>query len=253
MMNQGPSAKDDEAIVNPVSNARSPQLGPVAILVSPKADLSRCLHRMPWLGHDFSRLYLSRLYIPKTGEPGPSLVGPMIGAPYAAMILETLIAWGCRQFIFLGWCGAVDENVRTGDLIIPSEAVIDEGTSPHYLGADVLSVKSDPNLTQMLFQSVANPDVNVHKGLVWSTDAVFRETRSAVSTHQQAGVLGVEMEFSSLLSVGRYRSVDVAGVLVVSDELSTLNWQPGFKSAKFKKGRAAALEGIIRCIRKLRK
>jgi purine-nucleoside phosphorylase len=116
---------------------------------------------------------------------------------------------------------------------------------------EVLSVKPDPDLTQMLSQSVASPDVNVHKGRVWSTDAVFRETRSAVRTHQQAGVLGVEMELSSLLSVGRYRSVDVAGVLVVSDELSTLNWQPGFKSARFKKGRATALEGIVRCIEKL--
>ena len=48
------SAEDDAAIVTPIRNARSPQLGPVALIVSPKADLYRCRRRMPWLANVFS-------------------------------------------------------------------------------------------------------------------------------------------------------------------------------------------------------
>ena len=61
-----------------------------------------------------------------------SITGPFIGAPYAAMLLETLIAWGARRIIFLGWCGAVAEEVKIGDIILPTAALIDEGTSGHY-------------------------------------------------------------------------------------------------------------------------
>ena len=241
----------DTAIVNPVQYARSPRLGPVALMVSPKVDLDRYRHRMSWLKKDFSRLYLSRLYMPDTDGPGISLVGPMIGAPYAVMILETLIAWGCRQLIFFGWCGAIGEDVRTGDILIPTEAVIDEGTSRHYLGQDVRSVKPAGALSRTLFRTFADQEGNVHKGPIWSTDAVYRETREKVRHYQQSGVLGVEMELSALFSVGRYRSVDVAGVLVVSDELSSLTWRPGFKSTRFKTARTTAIRGVLACCREL--
>ncbi len=243
---------DDTAIVNPVQYARSPRLGPMALMVSPKADLDRYRHRMPWLKKDSSRLYLSRLYIPNTGGPGISLVGPMIGAPYAVMILETLVAWGCRQVIFFGWCGAIAENVRTGDVIIPTEAVIDEGTSRHYLGRDIQSVKPAGALGRALFRAFSDDqEGKVHNGPIWSTDAVYRETREKVRHYQQSGVLGVEMELSALFSVGRYRSVDVAGVLVVSDELSSLTWRPGFKTARFKTVRMNAIDRILACCREL--
>ena len=58
-------------------------------------------------------------------------------------------------------------------------------------------------------------------------------------------VLGVDMEISALFSIGRYRSVDVAGVLVVSDELSTLTWRQGFKTPQFAKGRKTTIEALI--------
>jgi len=238
---------EDTPIVNPVRHAGSPRPGKVAVMVSPRADLDRYRHRMPWLKKDFSRLYLSRLYLSDTTGPEISVVGPMIGAPYAAMILETLVAWGCRQVVFFGWCGAIGRDVRIGDIIIPENAVIDEGTSRHYLGDDIRSVGPAENLTRRLHQSFSTQKIDFHQGSVWTTDAVYRETRGKVRHHQQAGVLGVEMELAALFSVGRYRSVEVAGVLVVSDELSRLTWQPGFKSAAFKTGRTAAIDGVLDC------
>lgn len=249
MIDNRPSVGDDVAIVNPVVNARTPKLGPVALMVSPKKDLRHCCDLMQWPTDDYYRLYLSRLYYPKKNTSEPSLAGPVVGAPYAAMIFESLIAWGARQVIFLGWCGSIDPHARVGDIIIPDEAIIDEGTSRHYLGEGVRSVKPATDLTRTLRKSFAERGIDPHKGPVWTTDGVYRETRAKVRHHQKAGVLGVEMELSALFSVGCYRSVDVAGVLVVSDELSTLAWQPGFKSPEFQTGRTAALEGIVACIR----
>jgi len=249
MIDNRPSVGDDVAIVNPVVNARTPKLGPVALIVSPKKDLHHCRDLMQWSADNFYRLYLSRLYYPKKDTSGPSLAGPVVGAPYAAMMLESLIAWGSRQVIFFGWCGSIDPYVRTGDIIIPDEAVVDEEASRHYLGEGIRSVKPTSDLTQVLRKTFAERGIYTHEGPVWSTDAVYRETKAKVRHHQKAGILGVEMELSALFSVGRYRSVSVAGVLVVSDELSTLTWQPGFKSPEFQLGRTAAIEGILACCR----
>ena len=51
-----------------------------------------------------------------------------------------------------------------------------------------------------------------------------------VRGQQAQGVLGVEMELAALFAVGRFRQVPVAGLLLVSDELADLSWQPAYRS-----------------------
>jgi purine-nucleoside phosphorylase len=45
------------------------------------------------------------------------------------------------------------------------------------------------------------------------------------------------MELSALYSVAQFRQVALVGILVVSDELSSLDWRPGFKDERFVQGR----------------
>jgi purine-nucleoside phosphorylase len=87
-------------------------------------------------------------------------------------------------------------------------------------------------------------DIDFHAGAVWSTDAVFRETRQRVATYQQSGILAVDMETSALCSVAKFRGVDLGVILVVSDELSSLTWRPGFKHERFMHGRKTACRVI---------
>jgi purine-nucleoside phosphorylase len=87
--------------------------------------------------------------------------------------------------------------------------------------------------------------IDFHSGNIWTTDAVYRETRSLVETHQQNGILAVEMELSALYSVAQFRRVALAGILVVSDELSSLIWRPGFKDERFVQGRRNACRVVV--------
>jgi purine-nucleoside phosphorylase len=86
--------------------------------------------------------------------------------------------------------------------------------------------------------------VPFHKGPVWSTDAPYRETGDRVLSLQKKGVLGVDMELSALLTVGHFRQVEMGALLVVSDELGTLRWRPGFSSSRFKRSRRIAAEVV---------
>ena len=52
------------------------------------------------------------------------------------------------------------------------------------------------------------------------------------------------MEVSALWSVARFRGVDLGAILVVSDELSTGSWRPGFKQERFVRARQDACQVV---------
>ena len=93
-------------------------------------------------------------------------------------------------------------------------------------------------------EACAAEGVSARLGTAWTTDAVFRETREEVTHHQRDGVLAVEMECSALFTVGGFRGIEVAALLVVSDDLSSLTWHPGFKDPRFIRGRELACNAI---------
>jgi uridine phosphorylase len=240
----------DDAIVKPVKGKRSPDLGPLAVMAGTRADLSDLRRILKLEDTPSYPLYTSSLYADKSRTPDLSLAGPMVGAPYAVMILETLISWGAEKIVFYGWGGAVSPEVRIGDIIVPTAAVIDEGTSAHYRKPGGGTAAPSARMVDALRRALSDGDVSFHEGTVWSTDAIYRETPEKVLHHQGKGVLAVEMEISALFSAGAYRNVEVGAVVVVSDELSSLKWRPGFRDERFRKGRAALCEGIASLCRK---
>lgn len=237
-----------DAVIDPGGAMKPINLGPVAIMAATRPDFDLLKKGLSLTGDPFRDLLYSRLYYSDPSKV--AVVGPMLGAPYAVMILETLIAWGVRKVIFWGWCGAVGHQVKIGDILIPTGAIVDEGTSQHYSDH-----KSEPNnpwpepskeiLAEIDTVGESLP-VSLHHGLVWTTDAVYRETGEKIRYYQKKDVLAVDMETSALFSVARFRKVALGGILVVSDELSTLQWNPGFNSESFKQGRKAALEMVKR-------
>lgn len=243
---------EDRAIIHPVKGASSPDPGRLAVLVSTATDLGvlcRAVDADPRAGR---RLFTSRLHtVSNPRRQSFSLIGPVIGAPYAVMLLETLIVWGAQRFIYLGWCGSLAADVKIGDIVLPAAAAIDEGTSRHYIQEPTGYSKPAATVATEIRNTCLRRKLPFHEGPVWSTDAIFRETRDKIRHFQREGVVAVEMELSALFTVGRYRAVEVGGILVVSDELSTLTWRPGFKDERFEKGRIAACETVQQiCLKK---
>lgn len=250
----------EDAIVNPVRGKRSPDLGPFALLVSTRTDLLALCTRLGISPDNAYPLYAGSLFVEDGKREPLAIAGPVVGAPYAVMMLETLISWGAQKILFLGWCGALTRDVSFGDLVIPTAAFIDEGTSRHYTNAwsgddDAKGGRLYPNGEDRSLPSPGFLDgvarqfpveaSSVHHGPIWSTDGIYRETAQKVRHYRSQGALAVEMEVSALFTVGRARQVDVGAILVVSDDLSELRWRPGFKTDAFRQGRERAIEGIL--------
>jgi len=229
----------DKAIVTPLKNSRTPQLGPGAVLVSTRADFNVLRRRLHPPDDAVRNLFTGHLYVTDPSLGQFAVAGPLMGAPAAVMFLETLIAWVVRRLLYFGWCGSIASHVKCGDIIVPTGAFIDEGTSLHYHAERYQTAAPSPAITADLKQSLRAHAQPFHEGPVWTTDAIFRETPAKVTKFQQQGALGVEMEASALFTVANFHNVALGCILVVSDELATLTWQPGFKDARFVESRAA--------------
>ncbi len=242
---------NSDSIVPPLGARKAPKLGPVAIMVSCEPDLKmiRSQLKKP-VGQPF---FTSTLITSTGSDKGICVAGPFIGAPYAAIILESLIARGVQQVIMLGWCGAVTHDITVGDLIIPSKTIVDEGTSCNYIELDTSLPCSlpDESLGRQLFDIPILKEVAAKKQVVWTTDAIYRETPKKVAYFRQLGAQAVEMECSALFSVASYRQVPITALLTVSDSVAAKDWDPGFRNKRFKQARKNACEAVIYLARKL--
>ena len=242
----GPNHQDgDDAVIKPSNLLVTLELETQAVMLSTQSDLHLLCNVMEFSREAHSPLFMSRIYNGGDDQPcHTALVGPMVGAPYAVMVLESLIAGGVREVIYFGWCGAVSPDVGIGDILVPTSAFIDEGTSRHYLRSSSLVSHPSESLVDKITAILVQKGCFYHRGPVWSTDAIFRETRDKVRKYQAQQALAVEMEVSALFTVGNYREIDLAAILVVSDELSTFQWRTGFRNKSFKQGRMTVCEVI---------
>ncbi len=178
-----------------------------------------------------------------------SVVGAPLGSPQAALVLERLIAMGARKVVALGCCGSLQPTLKTGELVIPTSALSEEGTSAHYPLADALSPRADERLVQSLMEGCQEKKLPWVAGRVWTTDAIFRETREKVRRYGEMDILAVEMEMSALFTVAVYRQISLGGLMVVSDELAAPAWKTGFLNPFFwLASRKAAKAAVSVCL-----
>jgi uridine phosphorylase len=238
-------SEEHSCVIEPRRGRHEESLPGLAILVfSPEdlATLSACFSQP--LRHTH-KLYLSDVFTGAYEGAQIAICGPMLGAPQAVLVLEKMIALGVRKIIAAGWCGSLGNDVRIGDIVLPSGAISEEGTSGHYPGV-VCAPSSE--LFNSLKSALTSTGQTIHEGTVWTTDAPFRETYVKIKAFQSQGVLSVDMETSALFSVSRFRGVDLAMVLVVSDDISGPKWVHGFRDPAFHESRKRVIKSILMTI-----
>jgi uridine phosphorylase len=162
-----------------------------------------------------------------------SVFGTPFGAPQAAVVLERLIAMGARKILTFGCCGSLQPDLRIGHLVIPTDALSEEGTSAHYPLANAAIREAGENIVELCKAQCREKNFRFAAGKVWTTDALFRETAKKVEHYSARGLLAVDMEMSALLTVATYRNVHLGGLMVISDELGTRKWKTGFLNPLF--------------------
>jgi uridine phosphorylase len=152
-----------------------------------------------------------------------ALAQPGIGAPFAAAVMEEMIALGGRAFIACGGAGVLDAEIAVGHLVVPTAAIRAEGTSDHYVPPS-REVLPAPAAVQAIRDTLRQQNLPYVLGKTWTTDAVYRETRAQVARYRAEGCLTVEMEAAALFAVGAHRDVPVGQILYGGDSLAGEAW-----------------------------
>jgi uridine phosphorylase len=167
------------------------------------------------------------------------LIGGTVGAPFAVLVSEQLIASGCRHIIGYSSAGAICHELDLPCLVVPDRALRDEGTSYHYLPPDEWA-EVDWQLPVSLAQQAHACGLPVHRGATWTTDAPYRETATQVERHRTAGVLSVEMEAAALMALARVKRAEIASLLHVTNAMGTAE-------TDFHKGPPDINQRVIEC------
>ncbi len=146
------------------------------------------------------------------------------GSPIVAELAEEFAAMGAQKLILMTWGGGLQAGQKAGDLVVCTQAIRDEGTSLHYL-PPAKTILSDAQLSAALAKRIQKAGLPASLGTTWTTDAPYRETADEIRQYQADGVKTVEMEAAGLFTIGCVRKIQTSAIVVVMDDLSSLQWQ----------------------------
>ncbi len=137
-----------------------------------------------------------------------------------AITTEIVCNVQAENLLRLGSCGALREEIKVGDLILASGSIRGDGVTPYYVDSNFEAVP-DAGLSEVLEKAAGRLGIKLHKGKVWSTDALLRETKELVEEKAAAGAIAVDMVSSTLLTIAQVYKVKAAAILAVSDNVMT--------------------------------
>ena len=153
------------------------------------------------------------------------IISTGMGGPSTAICIEELKNIGIEYLIRVGTCGGMQQNVLPGDIIIPTGAIRQEGTSKEYVPIEFPAVP-DYDLVDALKNSVEKLEYNYHLGVVHCKDSFYGqhqpermpvgyELKNKWEAWIKAGALASEMETATLFTVGSTLRMKTAAVLLV--------------------------------------
>ena len=181
-----------------------------------------------YLGSELGKFPVYRLEViaPDTRESQPIAVAhPGVGAPFSGAVLEELIAYGCKIFVACGGAGVLNRGITVGHIVVPEQAVRDEGTSYHYL-PPAREVSASPTAIIAIKATLEAHNVPYIVGKTWTTDGFYRETPAKIARRKAEGCLTVEMEAAAFFAVAQFRGVPFGQILYGGDDVSGAAWDP---------------------------
>ena len=213
------------AILNPTDTTSPVEGFPEVVLVTFQHQTVEALRRLCPAAEVVSTLgdsFVSPVYRFDWRGRTLGLFLATVGGPAAVGLAEEVWVKGAKTLLVFGSCGALAPGLTAGHLILPTAAYRDEGTSFHYLPpSDYVEIPTARRLGE-IFEALELPYV---RGKTWTTDAIYRETRTKAAARRGEGCVAVEMECASLMAAGRFRGRRVYQFLYAEDSLAGAAWE----------------------------
>ncbi|RGB75316.1 uridine phosphorylase [Anaerococcus nagyae] len=170
----------------------------------------------------------NREYVTYTGNlegVKVSVTSTGIGGPSAAIAMEELTKIGAHTFIRIGTCGGMQENIKSGEVVIANAAIRAEGTSREYAPIEFPAV-SNFEVTSALKSASNKLNLKSHIGVVQCKDSFYGQheaERMPVSYELEnrwnawlkLGTLASEMESAAIFTIANYLNVRCGSCFLV--------------------------------------
>ena len=150
--------------------------------------------------------------------------------------------------IRIGTCGAMDENIKVGDLVVVDKIIRGDGVTPYYVDKDFKTV-ANKEISDILEKVAKDLGANVYRGTVWTTDALLRETRELVEAKRKEGAMAVDMVSSTLLTIAQTYNIKASSILAVSDNVIT--GEMGFMNPLYYMAETKLIEIALETVKRL--
>ncbi|MFA5410865.1 MAG: hypothetical protein WC321_03275 [Candidatus Omnitrophota bacterium] len=161
---------------------------------------------------------------------------------------EVMCNAGIQDIIRIGTCGALDEKIKVGDLIVVDKVIRGDGVTPYYVDKN-FETKADKKLADTLYEVAKGMGITVHRGTTWTTDALLRETREIVEAKRKEGAIAVDMVSSTLLTICQTYNIRAGSILAVSDNVIT--GEMGFMNPLYYMAEAHLISIALETVKKL--
>ena len=210
---------------------RPEDVGKYAIVPGPKERLDGMLKAIENPVKNFTFME----YNMYTGMLDGAKVTMMNGGRFAAdtaITTEILCNAQPKAIIRVGSCGALDDDIKIGDIIVADSAWSGEGVTPYYVDdAKNWEPQADKQLTDDLEEIAKATGFNVHRGKCWSTDAILKETKANVKLATDRGCIAVDMVTSVMLTICGQYNIPATVILAVSDNI--ISGEMGFLDTNY--------------------
>ncbi|MFA5624957.1 MAG: hypothetical protein WC966_07870 [Bradymonadales bacterium] len=140
-----------------------------------------------------------------------------MGGPSAAIVCEELAQLGAKFFIRIGSCGSLQPNIELSDLILASTACPMDGTSNEIFGRTGFAPNSNFVFLRRCIEYAENHDFRAHVGPVASVDCFYGPSEDFFEQLKRYGILAIEMEASTVLTIAAKYGLRGAALFCVSD------------------------------------
>ncbi len=221
-------------------------IGKYAIVPGPRERMEAVVKKMKDPIKNFSFME----YTMYTGAIEDIRVTSINGGRFSAdtaITTEILCNAKAQVMLRVGSGGALREDIKVGDLVIAENALCGDGVTPYYVDKGFVP-ESDKDLTKSLEEAAQATGLTVHKGKVWSTDAILRESREVVGKAVDGGAIAVDMVTSTFLTICQQYNVPAAVILAISDNVIT--GEMGFMNTDYYMTESAMIGIAIDMIKK---
>ena len=151
-----------------------------------------------------------------------SIQGTGMGIPSISIYVHELIAeYGVKRLIRIGTCGALQEALKLGEVVLAQAACTDSAVNHiRFQGCDFAPAASF-ELLMKAHQTAGQRGVAARVGTVLTSDTFYSDDPESWKIWARYGVLAAEMESAALYTLAAGHAVEGLSILTVSDSLVT--------------------------------